>query len=322
MVRSIAPQASGPGTEQGEGFYRPAPEGDDTYSIHGDTNTPMTRNLSLQSLPRVKTLPREDFERLYLKPLRPVIITDLASAWPALRKWTPEFFKTAHGHKLVRVYDASFAQAGQSYMSNAKVLSLKDYIDLVMTTSQDLRMFLYNIKREIPELAGDVHIPSIADGFSHNFIFMFFGCKGSVTQMHFDIDMAHVFHTAIHGKKTITLFPYEEARNSHRHPFTCRTYVDVHNPDLERFPRLREAKGYEGVLEPGETLFMPGGYWHHIVYDEPGYAISLRCSHQSRLARLHGYYNLLLMSPIDRLMNKVSPRWWFRWKKARAHCVT
>ena len=123
----------------------------------------------------------------------------------------------------------------------------------------------------------------------------------------------------MHGKKTITLFPYEESRNLYRHPFTCRSYVDVHNPDFNKFPRLKDARGYRDVLEPGETLFMPGGYWHHIVYDEAGFALSLRCSHQSYLERLHGYYNLFVTSPIDRVMNKISSEKWYRWKENRAH---
>ena len=74
------------------------------------------------------------------------------------------------------------------------------------------------------------------------------------------------------------------------------------------------------MIDPG-LLFMPGGYWHHIVYDEPGYALSLRCSHQSYSARLLGYLYLGVLSPIDRMMNKLSPGWWFHWKERHAHAA-
>ena len=271
--------------------------------------------LNLAPIPRVENINRTEFQKSFFKPHYPLIIKEMATHWPALRKWTPDFFKTNYGHKQVRIYDASFATHGENYMSNVRTLLLKDYIDLIMTTSQDLRMFLYNIKSQIPEIIEDVQFPPIASGFSKNFIFMFFGCKGSATQMHFDIDMSHVFHTAIYGKKTITLYPYEESGDLYRHPFTCRSYVDVHNPDFEKFPRLKNARGYRDVLEPGETLFMPAGYWHHTVYNESGYAVTHRCSQQSWLSNLHGYYNLFVMSPIDRIMNKISPEGWFRWKE-------
>ncbi len=274
--------------------------------------------LSLTTIPRFENMSRSEFQTEYLRPLRPVILTKVAASWPALREWTPEFFKTRYGHKQVKVYNASFATPGKTYMSNVRVLSFKDYLDIVLTSSDDLRMFLYNIKSEIPELLDDIRFPVLASGFSKNFVYMFFGCRGSVTQMHFDIDMAHVFHTSILGKKTITLFPYDQVTNLYRHPFTCRSYVDVHHPDFDHFPRLSQAQGYRTILQPGETLFMPGGYWHHMVYDEPGYAVSLRCAQGSLSAKLHGYYNLFIMSPIDRLMNKLASEKWCRWKGQRA----
>ena len=74
-------------------------------------------------------------------------------------------------------------------------------------------------------------------------------------------------------KKTIYLFPYEQGKNLHRYPFTCRSYVNVEKPDYERYPGLKEVKGYKITLKAGETLFIPAGYWHHIVYDEAGYAV-------------------------------------------------
>ncbi len=274
--------------------------------------------LELAPVEKVSFIGQKDFSGSYFKPLRPLVIQDLAKSWPASGKWTPDFFSDQHGSKQVKVYDASFVVAGKHYMSRLKTISLREYIDLVMTTSQDLRMFLYNIKSEIPELVDDIIFPSLVDGLSRNFIFMFFGCKGSVTQMHFDIDMSHVFHTAIYGKKTVSLFPYEQGKNLHRYPFTCRSYVDIHRPDFGRFPGLKDIQGYQVVLEPGETLYIPSGYWHHFVYDEPGYAVSLRCSNRTWPGKLHGYYNLFVMSPIDRLMNKISPQGWFDWKEQRA----
>ena len=274
--------------------------------------------LDLAPIEKILLIGQEDFTRSYLRPLRPLVIKELAKPWPASEKWTPDFFKDKHGSKQVNVYDASFVAAGKNYMSRLKTLSLREYIDLVMTSSQDLRMFLYNIKSEIPELVDDIIFPTLIDGLSRNFVFMFFGCKDSVTQMHFDIDMSHVFHTVIYGKKTVYLFPYEQGKNLHRYPFTCRSYVDVQHPDYEQFPGLKDVHGYKVVLEAGETLYIPCGYWHHIVYDEPGYAVSLRCSNHTLLGKLHGFYNLFVMSTIDRLMNKISPQGWFDWKEQQA----
>lgn len=274
--------------------------------------------LNLKPIEKVSSIRQKEFSETFFKPLKPLIIQDLSKSWPALKKWTPDFFKANHGNKQVKVYDSSFVTAGKHYMARLKTIPLKEYIDTIMTTSQDLRMFLYNIKSEIPELVEDITFPSLVNGLSRNFIFMFFGCKGSVTQMHFDIDMSHVFHTPLYGKKTVYLFPYEQEKNLHRYPFTCRSYIDIQQPDFKQFPGLKNIQGYKVNLKPGETLYIPSGYWHHFIYDEPGYAVSLRCSNQTLLGKLHGFYNLLVMSPVDRLMNLVSPQNWFDWKERQA----
>ena len=274
--------------------------------------------LNLSEVDSLASIDKEAFTHSYFKPLKPLVIKDLAKDWPALKKWSPTFFKNQHGNKQIKVYDGSFVEAGDNYMSNAKMLAFKDYIDAVITSNQDLRMFLYNIKSEIPALMNDVVFPDLTDSLSKNFVFMFFGAKDSVTQMHFDIDMSHVFHVALYGEKTVTLYPYEQGKNLHRYPFTCRSYVDVHAPDFDRFPGLQSAEGYQVKLKQGETLYIPSGYWHHFVYDESSYAIALRCSNQTLSGKLHGAYNLLLMSMIDRLMNKLSPKGWFDWKEQQA----
>jgi len=274
--------------------------------------------IELSAVDKVSLIEQKDFSAIYFKPLKPLVIRDLAKSWPAAKKWTPEFFKTQHGNKQVKVYDDSFVTAGKNYMSQLKTIPLSEFINTVLATPKNLRMFLYNIKSEIPELVDDIIFPTLINGVSRNFVFMFFGCKDSVTQMHFDIDMSHVFHTAMYGKKTVYLFPYEQEKNLHRYPFTCRSYVDVVRPDFERFPGLKKLKGYQVTLEPLETLYIPSGYWHHIVYDEPGYSISLRCVNHTWQGKLLGYYNLLIMSSIDRLMNFIAPKVWFNWKQQQA----
>jgi hypothetical protein len=42
--------------------------------------------------------------------------------------------------------------------------------------------------------------------------------------------------------------------------------VPLQNPDFERYPRFREALAAARVaeLEPGDALFIPYGWWHHV----------------------------------------------------------
>jgi hypothetical protein len=97
-----------------------------------------------------------------------------------------------------------------------------------------------------------------------------------------------------------------------------RSYVDLDAPDFERFPALARAGGFEAVLEAGETLYMPAGWWHEFHYLDAGMGVSLRAASPRRRDRLQGLTKLLFASPVDRFANRCAPRWWYRWKCEQA----
>lgn len=276
------------------------------------------KKLNLLPIPRVKNITAADFQASYMEPLRPVIVTDMASSCPALEKWTPQYFTENYGELQVKVYNASFAAPGKSYMSSIKEMRFKEYLSLMLTSTMDLRMFAFNIFWHAPELREDMVFPPLAKGFSKKLLFMFFGCKYSATPMHYDPDLAHLFHTVVYGRKRVVLFHNEQSRNLYRNPFTTRSYIDVDKPDFDKFPRLKDAAGYQEILGPGETVFIPSGYWHYMVYEEGGYSICTRRRHPSFATRLRGYRNLFFDFPIDKSMNKLFPQIWFDWKTKRA----
>ncbi len=274
--------------------------------------------LNLDEVEKVSGLSPDEFFQQYALPEKPIVLKDFSADWAALKKWTPEYFIEKYGDNEVQVYNGSFSKPGKTYMGKATTMKFSEYLNSILNSGRDLRMFLYNIVSKAPELKEDVVLPPLMKGFSKRFLFMFFGPKGAITQIHYDIDMSHVFHTSIVGKKRFVLFPQSESKKLYRHPFTIRSYVDVDNPDFEKYPLLKEAKGYEVVLEPGQTLFIPSGYWHHVVYEDAGYAISLRCPHHHLSKRIEGVFNLLFMQMVDRLVNKLAPQKWFKWKEKRA----
>lgn len=279
--------------------------------------------LQLEPVPRLNSVSREEFQTRHLRPRRAVVLAHLAADWPAMRKWTPQYLADAFGDHRVRVYDGSFCSPGRTYMSSVDSMPFREFLHAILTTGRDLRMFLHNIAANMPALLQDIAFPNLADHFSSRFVFTFFGCRGAVTPIHYDIDLGHVFYTALYGRRRIYLFPQEQSPQLYRHPFTVRSYIDADQPDFAQFPTLAHARGQLVTLQPGETLFVPSGYWHQVIYADAGYGISLRCSSERLLTRLEGYANLLLMSPIDRLMNKLAAGRWFAWKaraaQRRAH---
>ena len=78
--------------------------------------------------------------------------------------------------------------------------------------------------------------------------------------------------------------------------------------DYEAFPAVKYAKGYEVILEHGDTLFMPAGYWHYMEYLDGGFAMSLRALQGSMDGKAKGLWNLFEMRTIDTVMKKNAPK--------------
>ena len=51
--------------------------------------------------------------------------------------------------------------------------------------------------------------------------------------------------------------------------------VDVDEPDTRRHPRFARAHRYQIVLAPGEALFVPVGWWHHVVGLDMSISVSM-----------------------------------------------
>jgi len=265
--------------------------------------------MKLLEVDRRSGLTPEIFAKEYLADLKPVVFTDLMDSWPAKDKWTVEFFKKQYGHLEVPVFSANYSKPGKGYMIADKNMSFKEFLTEMEKGPTDLRMFLFNIFRYAPELCNDFSTHTIMDGFIKQFPFMFFGGEGSNVALHYDIDMSHVFLNQIYGRKRVVLFSQEQSKNIYRHPYTVASYIDVNNPDYEKYPALKNVQGFDIMLQPGETLFIPSGHWHYIEYTDFGYSISLRSS-DSVLRKVKGIYNIATHYLVDKGMNKlIGPKW-------------
>lgn len=86
------------------------------------------------------------------------------------------------------------------------------------------------------------------------------------------IDESHNIACVVSGQRLFTLFPPEQGDNLYLGPRDLTptgspiSLVDFAQPDFESFPNFRTALAHAQValLEPGDALYIPTGWWHHV----------------------------------------------------------
>lgn len=274
--------------------------------------------INLKPIDIVDDITQEEFIEKYLKPRKPLVIKNMAKKWPAYQKWTMEYMKEVVGDVEVPLYDSSKADPSAPINSSAAKMKFGDYIDLIQREPTDLRIFLFDPIKFAPKLLEDYISPKeLMGGFLDKYPNMFFGGKGSVTFLHFDIDMAHIFHTHFNGRKHIMLFDYKWRERLYQIPYA--TYAledyDIENPDFTKFPALDGVEGIECFLEHGDTLFMPTGWWHWMKYLDGSFSISLRAWDKSWAVKAHSLWNLTVQRKFDDVMKKNFKKKYMDWKE-------
>jgi hypothetical protein len=92
------------------------------------------------------------------------------------------------------------------------------------------------------------------------------------TQIHNDRD--HNLACVVAGRRRFVLFPPEQVANLYVGPLDNPpplSLVDPEAPDLDAFPRFRDALDAARVahLGPGDALLMPRYWWHHVTSHDP-----------------------------------------------------
>ena len=277
-------------------------------------------SLNLQDIPRVKSITKEDFLKHYFKPQKPVVIERFIEDWPAYHKWNLDYMKTIAGDKTVPLYDDRPVDYKDGFNEPHAKMKMSDYVDLLKSEPTKFRIFLWNILKEVPQLQNDFSFPDFGLKLMKGLPMLFFGGRDSYTFMHYDIDLANIFHFHFEGKKEIILFDQTQNKYLYKIPHSLITREDINfsNPDLNKWPMLKHAKGYKTKLNHGEVLYMPEGYWHYMRYITPGFSMSLRAVARNPKNFSKAVYNLIVMRNFDNIMRRFKGQKWIDWKNEQA----
>jgi len=226
------------------------------------------------------TLGREAFEREFVSPLRPVVIAGAFDSWPARRKWSLDFFREQHGARAVVV--------------DGKRWRLDDLLDRIRESTPDAPApYLRNqlLARWPPELLADVSpmpectrpnwlesraIPVVQP---LTYVELFIGGAGArFPVLHYDNLHTHAFLMQLVGEKEYIALAPEQATFLYPQEGIAHNKSSIDDPehaDAARFPLFEQAKGVRFRLRPGETLFVPAGWWHTVRIVSPSITVSV-----------------------------------------------
>jgi len=101
--------------------------------------------------------------------------------------------------------------------------------------------------------------------------YLFAGLGGTLYHCHYDLQPN--LHVQLTGRKRFIIFPPEDWR--HLYPFPVhhdldrRSMVDLDRPDTSQYPMWSGAHGAVVELNPGDALYIPPYWWHHVQSISP-----------------------------------------------------
>ncbi len=242
----------------------------------------------LSELPALRDwhgLDRERFETDVLPMNEPAVLRGLVAGWPAVARalesplaigrylagfdnGIPVTALMTQPEEEGRIfYDASMQ--GFNYLRTTR--SVTQVLEQVLRYAQFDRAPAVAIQSALiasclPGFAGENVMPLVDANVAPR---LWLG-TAITTPAHFD--ESHNVACCVAGRRRFTLFPVEQIANLYIGPLdhspagTPMSLVDFARPDFERFPRFREALANARIaeLEPGDAVYIPPLWWHHV----------------------------------------------------------
>lgn len=213
---------------------------------------------------------------------QPQVIRGLVSKWPAVQNNTNivDYLKQRSANKPVQVMQCLNKYKGRYFYNEDMTgfnftrtrMSFNEFLNALWESCQiqqsdHLYLGSTAIDHIAPTFRVDNDIPSLTTA---PLISLWMGNQSRIAAHY---DATHNLACVISGQRTFTLFAPQQAKNLYIGPidFTPAgqpaSLVDFEQVDYARFPLFKEAmaNAYEVVLEPGDALYIPSMWWHHVA---------------------------------------------------------
>ena len=244
---------------------------------------------------RIKPVDEVNFFNHYYRHNQPVVLEGLAKDWVALERWTPTYLTQILGEEEVEVTTEreSDPDYDMNFKKHSTTMLMRDFLQKVQMVgkSNDIYMTANNRMMERPaflKLLDDVKPPL---SYVHGDTFagcssLWIGPEGTKTPLHHD--NTNIVFCQITGRKEFHMVsPLETILFK----WATRTYYNKANlnpVDLKQFPELADVQIHKLILEPGDALFIPVGWWHQVRSLD--FSISLSFTNLLRHNRFDWYH--------------------------------
>jgi hypothetical protein len=213
----------------------------------------------IREAPRVGRLDNAGFRARAAEGL-PFLIAGAVKRWP-LCALGPDALRERFGDVPVRARVGDYVATAFAPDRAMRDMSLRDYLDLGAAPDGELPPYVGNL--ELRELNTMCHWPSWFERMGPPRFWL--GPARTVTPLHCDYD-DNIF-AQVWGSKRIFLAPPhhdEFLYTREANPVLFGSPFDPEAPDFDAFPLARQAAIIEVVVEPGDMLYVPAGWYHQV----------------------------------------------------------